>query len=274
MGSFYEIIKNLKIPDEKRKPEKKRAFKIKPRILFLSLLSLIVLSGLSLLVFSYYIKNFYINIKSQTPQVKVPQSTSSQVNTASEENLKPSILPSQVSIVPKESLKPSTTKEGITKPISSFKNVPVKSVSVRNHVKESITLIPSETKEEKEPPIEGFLLTKEDLLNNLLLVAEEERKEGNCKKAIFYYKSYLKEKENPLVMNNLGACLIEVGEFDSAINIFNKAFSLKNDPEIKYNLIIAYLKKGDKEKACYELKKLDTASFLDEKINKLKELCK
>ena len=262
MGSFYEIIKNLKIPDEKRKPEKKRTFKIKPRILFLLLLSLVILSGLSLLVFSYYIK------------VKVPQSTSSQVNTASEENLKPSILPSQVSIVPKESLKPSTTKEGITKPISSFKNVPVKSVSVRNHVKESITLIPSETKEEKEPPIEGFLLTKEDLLNNLLLVAEEERKEGNCKKAIFYYKNYLKERENPLVMNNLGACLIELGEFDSAINIFNKALSLKNDPEIKYNLIIAYFRKGDKEKACYELKKLDINSFLDERIKRFKEFCK
>jgi len=268
MGSFYEIIKNLKIPEENKKPEKKRAFKIKPRILFLSFFSLLLLSGLALVIFSYYVKYYMKSSTTPSPQVKI----------TSQESLKPSIPSSQVNEtvsitkpVPQKSLTEPITEKKLTKPSSSFKTAIAKNIPKSKVYRTSFI---SEPKEEKEPPIEGFLLTKEDLLNNLLLVAEEERKAGNCQKAIFYYKSYLKERENSSVMNNLGACLIELGEFDSAINIFNKALSLKNDPEIKYNLIIAYFRKGEKEKACSEIEKLDTATFLDEKINKLKELCK
>jgi len=262
MGSFYEIIKNLKIPEEKRKPGRKRVFKIKPRILFLSFFSLLVLSGLALVIFSYYMKSYY------TKDVKI----------TSQEGLKPPISSPQVNEtvsstkpLPQEEVAKPIPKKKLPQTSPVFKNALAKNISKPQALQTSVI---SEPKEEKEPPIEGFLLTKEDLLNNLLLVAEEERKGGNCRKAISYYKSYLKERENPLVMNNLGACLIELGDFDSAINIFNRAFSLKNDPEIKYNLIIAYLKKGDKEKACFELKKLDANSFLDERIKRLIEFCK
>uniref|UniRef100_A0A7C4NXA5 Tetratricopeptide repeat protein n=1 Tax=Thermodesulfobacterium geofontis TaxID=1295609 RepID=A0A7C4NXA5_9BACT len=257
MDNFYEIIKKLKISDEKRKPEEKRAFKIKPRILFLSFFSLVVLSGLALVIFSYYMKN---------------------VKITSQESLKPPISSLQVNEtvsitnpLPQEGIAEFIPKKKLTQTSPVFKNALAKNISKPQATQ---TYVISEPKEEKEPPIEGFLLTKEDLLNNLLLVAEEERKAGNCKKAIFYYKSYLKERENSSVMNNLGACLIELGDFDFAINIFNKALSLKNDPEIKYNLIIAYFRKGDKEKACFELKNLDTNSFLDERMKRLKELCK
>ena len=265
MGSFYEIIKNLKIPEEKKKPEKK--FKIKPRILFLSLLFLMVLSGLALVIFSYY-----VNIKSSASKTKVSQSFPSQPIVSSQVNdFKVNERIGITNSISQKSVTESIPQKKLTKPSPSFKNALAKNVPKPKSSQTSVILEP---KEEKEPPIEGFLLTKEDLLNNLLFVAEEERRGGNCEKAIFYYKNYLKERENPLVMNNLGACLIELGDLDSAINVFNKALSLKNDPEIKYNLIVAYFRKGDKEKACFEIKNLDIKSFLDERMKRLKELCK
>jgi tetratricopeptide (TPR) repeat protein len=272
LGSFYEIIRNLKIPDKKK--FKKKSFKIKPRILILTFLFLVNLSGLALVIFSYYMKYYIKSSAIPPPQVKITP----------EESLKPPIPPPPPPPQVKETVsisKPvsqkiiaksiSIPKKRLTKPPPSFKNILAKNIS---KPKASQTPVISRPVDKKEPPAEGSFLTKESLLNNLLLIAEEERKKGNCQKAIFYYKSYLEERENPSIMNNLGACLIELGEFDSAINIFNKALSLKNDPEIKYNLIIAYFKKGDVERACFELKKLDTNTSLDERMKRLKELCK
>jgi tetratricopeptide (TPR) repeat protein len=216
------------------------------------------LSGLALVIFSYYMK-YYIKSSAippppPPPQVKETVSISKSVSQK--------IIAKSISI----------PKKRLTKPPPSFK----KNILAKNIYKPKASQTPviSRSVEKKEPPAEGSFLTKESLLNNLLLIAEEERKKGNCQKAIFYYKSYLEERENPSIMNNLGACLIELGEFDSAINIFNRALSLKNDPEIKYNLIIAYFKKGDVERACFELKKLDTNTSLDERMKRLKELCK
>jgi len=265
LGSFYEIIKKLKISD-KESFLKKKSFKIKPWILILSFLFLVNLSGLALVIFNYYMKYY---IKFSAPKVKVSQSLPSipspQVKITSEESLKPPIPSPQVN-----------ETVSITKPVSQksiAKPIPKKKLTKPPPKAPQIAVI-SKPVEKKEPPVEGSFSIKESLLNNQLLIAEEERKKGNCQKAIFYYKSYLEERENLSVMNNLGACLIEMGDFDSAINIFNKALSLKNDPEIKYNLIIAYFRKGDKEKACFELKNLDTNSFLDERIKGLKEMCK
>lgn len=258
MGNFYEIIKSLKIPEDKKEPKKKRVFKIRFPILLLSLLFLMFASGLGLLLLNSYIKS---SLKPKT-ESKIPQISQVQIN-------KVESLPSKATA--KENQKIATGRS------TFFKNIPIKSiarknVSIRKNESFQTSMAPDLT-DKKEPPLEGFLLTKEDLLNNLLLLAEEERTKGNCRLAIFYYQNYLKEKENPLVMNNLGACFIETGQFDEAINVFSKALSLKNDPEIKYNLIVTFFKKGDKEKACKELKNSDTNPFLEERIKKLKSLC-
>lgn len=261
MGSFYEIIKNLKTPEEKRKPEKKRTFRIKTSILLLSFLFIMFTSGLGLLIFNSYIKSS-LKQKTEPKTTQISQVQISKDIQNSKDIQAPQAETPKVIIVSEKSSK---------KNLKPFTNrIPPKSIKNESS---QISMVPELT-DKKEPPLEGFLLTKEDLLNNLLLLAEEERKKGNCKSAIFYYKSYLKEKENPSVMNNLGACLMELGDYDEAINIFNKALSLKNDPEIKYNLIIAYFKKGDKERACRELKNLNANPFLEESIKKLKNLCK
>jgi len=263
MGSFYEIIKKLKTEPEKRKFKKKKLYSKKP-IFLLVFLFLIVGSGLVLTYFVSYIKKspkpIYISKKEYTlsQNISKKEDISSQKEPFIKSNVYVS-LPSQKPSSPKlpVSLSPKT---------SSLTNI--------NKPEPEITSEKLNPDEKAEQPIEGFILNREDLLNNFLILAEEERKKGNCKEAVFYYKNYLKEKENPFVMNNYGACLLELGKLEEAINVFKKALSLKNDSEIRYNLILAYLKKGEKEKACNEIKSLSSDSFLKEKIENLKDLCR
>lgn len=261
MDSFYEIIQKLKNKPEKKKFGYKKIYRI--RLFTILIFSFLTISGLSLIFLTSYIKkNFRLteNYQSQfslsKPEILSKTSQPTQISVSKESVTKKTDFPLKA-----PTLKPLPYKSyvkippGAEEPLSFEKKVPKTSAESKSHIEDS--------------PIEGFILTKEDLLNNLLIIAEEERKKGNCEKAIFHYQSYLKEKENPFVMNNYGACLVELGKLDEAINIFNKALSIKNDQEIKYNLIIAYFKKGDKEKACKELKSLD--SFYQEKF---KEFCK
>ncbi len=253
MKSFYEIIKTLKT-----KPEKNLNIK-KPKIIKLPILLIslfLILLGISLIFLTSHVKKSPQSIKDYQSQVSL-----SKPETTLETSQAISISKKSTTNISDPILKNRSSKVSVKIPLKASRNLSLKKELPETSTKSKI---PAE-----ESPIEGFILTKEDLLNNLLLIAEEERKKGNCEKAIFHYQNYLKEKKNPLVMNNYGACLIEIGKLNEAINIFNMALSIKNDPEIKYNLIIAYLKIGDKEKACKEVKNLD--SFYQEK---LKEFCK
>ena len=90
-----------------------------------------------------------------------------------------------------------------------------------------------------------------------LIIAEEERKKGNFKRAIKFYEKYLtKNKEvDHKTLNNLGALYLKTGNLEKAIIYLKKAY-VKNskDPKITKNLFIAYWKMGDREKACEIIK--------------------
>ncbi|MCS7279187.1 MAG: tetratricopeptide repeat protein [Thermodesulfobacteriaceae bacterium] len=261
MSKFYEILKKLKEPKEK-KPKKL----LLKRLIYL-FIGIIFLSGIGISFLEYYIKKKFL--------------LRDYGGSNNQNNNQKFIFPNQTTVF-SNSIPPISTKVTNPTEISStpplvkgnFSSLSKKRASFTSHSFPSAHNLTSFSEKKDHSEKTDFLLNREDLLNSLLILAEEERKRGNLEKAILYYQSYLKEKENPWVMNNYGACLTELGRFDEAINLFNKALSLKKDPEIKYNLVIAYLKKGEKEKACKELKNLTFNSPLEEKLKKLKELCK
>lgn len=276
MSKLYDILQKIKdreTPKEdlNRQPliRIRQFLKIRPMFLVLGFLGLTVISGIGLLFLSHYIKSSlslnktknytFVNQFSSIPRNNISNNTDSlSTDTNPSSMIKP--IPSN------PSGKPNRPSSMMNKPQKKFYNSYSSSLP-------SLSYSSFSQKPNKEQPVEGFLLTKEDLLNNLLIMAEEERKKGNYRKAIFYYKNYLKEKKDPWVMNNVGACLIELGDFEEAINLFRKSLSLKNEPIIHYNLIIAYLKKGDTTKACIELKKLENHPDLHQQIAPLKEFC-
>ncbi|QER42619.1 hypothetical protein F1847_07650 [Thermodesulfobacterium sp. TA1] len=252
MSNFYEIIKKLKTSNPQKSNLQGKKLKIK--LLFFLIITFV--SGIGITLFSYYIKSF-VKKSTEKSTLNKPISNLVQNYTQTVHNQTNSSSPS-----------PSLSKK-----------IPEKTLSSPLKIKTKLSypaISPSKLPQTSSQPqvIEGFLLTQGDLLNNLLVLAEEERKKGNYQMAIVYYENYLKEKEDPLVMNNLGGCLTEIGAVEEAIKVFHKALSLKNDPIIRYNLIIAYLKKGDKEKACSEIKKIKPPLTLPPQITHLEELCK
>lgn len=271
MSRFYEIIEKLKTNPEKRK---KKNYS-KKFIFFLMFLLLIVGSGAGLILLTSYIEKESSKLKISEEEEKIFSQKESITKSTKEisapfQNKKEEMLSKNSSEI--------SFKKGVSKKSYVLKKDFVSASLPKNFVKSAKTAKnPQPEKisiaESKEAPLEGFILNKEDLLRNLLIMAEEERKKGNCKEALFYYRNYLKERDNPMVMNNFGACLIELEKLDEAINVFEKALSLKSDPEIKYNLIIAYLKKGEKEKACNTIKEINS-DFFKEKIKTLENFCK
>ncbi|RLG11522.1 hypothetical protein DRN73_05165 [Candidatus Pacearchaeota archaeon] len=270
MSKFYEILEKLKNNSQK----KKYTFVNKRYIFFLFI---IILLGSSLSFFVYYLKLHYkekiysetpkklsntetymakTQIKSQTQAITLPQ-TQTRTQTQAQINTK------KISIKKKKQSPPQKSKTFASISPSALQK---KSSNLQKNETKSNYSVSSENVYSK-----GFLLKEEDLLNNLLIMAEEERKSGNCEKAIFYYQNYLKKSFNVYVMNNYGACLIELGRFDEAIDILNKALNIKNDPEIKFNLALAYIKKGEKEKACAIVKSLEIENKF---LKTFKSLCK
>lgn len=84
----------------------------------------------------------------------------------------------------------------------------------------------------------------------LLVMAEEARQSGNYQEAIRYYRLYLRDQRDPQVLNNLGALLLLLRQKLEAVKILEEAYQLKRDPEIAFNLVLAYLNNGETKKAC------------------------
>ncbi len=84
----------------------------------------------------------------------------------------------------------------------------------------------------------------------LLVMAEEARQSGNYQEAIRYYRLYLRDQRDPQVLNNLGALLLLLRQKLEAVKILEEAYQLKRDPEITFNLVLAYLNNGETKKAC------------------------
>ena len=271
MSEFYEILEKLKNNSQK---QKKYAFVNKRYIFFLFI---ILFLGLSLSFFVYYLKlHQKEKIYSETPK-DLSNTETYMAKTQIRSQTQTTTLP-QTQMRTQTQAQINTKKLSIKKKktISTSKSKTFASISPSALQKKSSNLQKNETKSNYSVSSEnvyskGFLLKEEDLLNNLLIMAEEERKNGNCEEAILYYQNYLKKSFNVYVMNNYGACLIELGRFDEAIEILSRALNIKNDPEIKFNLALAYIKKGDKKKACLIVKNL---RMKNDFLRKFKSLCK
>lgn len=99
----------------------------------------------------------------------------------------------------------------------------------------------------------GQILRERKLYENLLVVAEEARKNGKISEAISYYKEYLKYREDPDILNNLAGLYILIGDHDNAERILHRALSLRYDEVYEVNLLITLWKKGARESVCQRL---------------------
>ncbi|WP_168718782.1 tetratricopeptide repeat protein [Thermosulfurimonas marina] len=108
-------------------------------------------------------------------------------------------------------------------------------------------------KEASSPPP----LSPEERLRGLLTRAEALRTQGRCEEALDLYRQYLEKRPVPEVMNNYAACLWLAGKTKEAEEWFRKSLSLKEDAEVRLNLVLLALARGDEKGACQELKLLD-----------------
>ena len=159
-------------------------------------------------------------------------------------------------------------KEGLKKDKKNAKNKYNNNKKASNNKKEKVphykinakVAIKKETNNHE--PAKEREIVKEKIINySNLIIAEEERKRGNFKKAIEFYEKYLDENKevDHKILNNLGALYLKAGNLEKAIFYLKMAYMKDSkDPKITKNLFIAYWKMGDKEKACEIIKNKST----------------
>ena len=101
-----------------------------------------------------------------------------------------------------------------------------------------------------------------------LIMAEEHRKKGEYQKAIHYYKIALNKetKNKAYILNNIGTLYLIQNKPNLALPYLLKAFKINKEKTITKNLIIAYLKTGQKEEACRILKEEATLQNLKKQL--------
>ncbi len=76
---------------------------------------------------------------------------------------------------------------------------------------------------------------------------------GDMNYAASLYRSYLEnDPGNAQVMNQLGLCLMNIGDYNAALDVFNKGLELGDpamDQSLWFNLITAYEYMGDFNRA-------------------------
>ncbi|NPA39179.1 MAG: hypothetical protein GXO57_01865 [Thermodesulfobacteria bacterium] len=114
------------------------------------------------------------------------------------------------------------------------------------------------------------------MLKNLLVNAEVARSKGDCLKATYFYRSFLREKgDAPGVWNNYGVCLYQLGKFEEALVAFKMAYLQKKDPEYLFNQALCLLRLGDEKKACKIFFKLkDSLRFFVPNFLEIIDYCK
>ncbi len=93
-------------------------------------------------------------------------------------------------------------------------------------------------------------LSPAEVLRGYLVRAEILRKQGRCAEALDYYRRYLARFRDPGVLNNYGACLWLLGRLSEARKAFRESLRLREDPQVRLNLVLLSLKMGDKREAC------------------------
>lgn len=228
------------------------------------LISLFILS----IVVGYYLPKFFQN-KKEFPQekrippeqvVRAPSNMTTNETENKESHNKSAHAANQtkeegrltISKKPKASAPPTPSKEVRNQTIEKKDDIGKKGKKEidkglktgKEMATQALTISPS-----GEPP-----LRSKELASNLLLNAEEERKRGNYDEAIRLYYEYLKFKEDPNVLNNLGALYLLKGDYKRAETLFERALNIKKDPLYEINYYITLLKQGRVEAVCKELK--------------------
>ncbi|MEZ0344227.1 MAG: tetratricopeptide repeat protein [Caldimicrobium sp.] len=267
MGKLGELLKELKKEksDEKIFKEKKGISKKRFFILvFLGLLFACSLLGGYYLTLLLKPENFkkpksLITTKRPLPEAEAPPQPIPKPevsNSQKKDEEKPKIK--------KEVKRSSETKSLVKKTKTSLEKRPAKVKEKPKNKEEKVETISAK----ENPP-----LKESGLLENLIFNAEEERKKGNYLSAIEFYEEYLKYREDPDVLNNLGGIYYLVGNFKAAKTAYKKALKLKYDPLIEVNYIMVLMKTGEIEKACNELFLKNFPPNLQDKIELLKKKC-
>ena len=94
--------------------------------------------------------------------------------------------------------------------------------------------------------------------------------------AVKYYEKILLTRPSQVdTLVELGLCAAQLGDLDKAIEKFDLAARIKEEPEILCNLGMAYLQNGDLDNAIYYIERAYELDPMDEITNScLRELSK
>ncbi len=278
MGKLAEFLREIK--KEKKPSPFKEKEKVSKRRLFFLILFAILFSG-SFLGGFYLVKMFsllkakdkkpfqhppeYVYEVKRSPQGEIPPTQ----NNATQSKGSPEVTDKQVK---KSALQKHSTPGNKT--LSKNKDKIKREKETLSMLKKKREPEKLEEKIETLTPQGAPILKEKGLLENLLFNAEEERKKGNYMSAIKFYEEYLKHRTDPDALNNLGGLYYLTGNFDGAKIAFEKALKLKYDPSYELNYLMVLLKKGEREKACRELRLKTFPQGLQDKVKTLEEMCK
>ncbi len=99
---------------------------------------------------------------------------------------------------------------------------------------------------EKGPDLASGKEPQLETSRQLLVIAEEARQAGNWEEAERGYREYLATKNDPAVMNNLGAVLMARGLYAEAEQVLSRAYAQSPDPDIAANLCVSFWVQGKK----------------------------
>ncbi len=276
MSKLYEALKRLESKKEEKEnpwllsPTKKKERKkfVLPAVIFL----LAVIFGIGLVyLIEWRLSNTNLAFEKNIPTPVEPATTEKAV--AQEEA--PAPAPEAKKTAEKEAPKakkaavneaPKTKKRAVTaKKAPSLEHPSLKVASLQK------ASLKKEKSPEKEGPLTEKAVEKKDAEKTLrsvgppvsttavslsnsgeryLFLAEEARRRGDLEEAVMYLKRYPKLHQHAEALNNLGALFLLLGQTEKAASCFRESLALKADPEVAYNLIVAYLRLDQRQEAC------------------------
>ena len=112
---------------------------------------------------------------------------------------------------------------------------------------------PQKNKDQKFLKDTNYLTRKintDQTFDYLLILAEEKRKNKKFQEALKYYLKYLEHAQNIDVLNNIGAIYLKINKPGLAKYYLEMSLEKRPDEITAQNLLIAYLRLGEKQKAC------------------------
>ena len=290
MSKLYEILKQLEVrkgpsvsPEEP--PPTKSSGSRRNVVIAVGILALFGFSALG----GLYLSNLLLSSKAPSSPKKAAKTATSVNHTPGPHTPPPpseSSVKTAIPLATKTDSKKRESKSEIILPKATAPKSPEKPKTGLSVLKKTKSPPPkpqvSRPVEKKNPPKKPPDLSEEPLLSSvrkesvgrvprfgpeerlrgILVRAEALRQEGGCEKALPLYREYLKERREPEVLNNYAACLFLLGYLEDAERIFKESLELKDDPEVRLNLLILALKKGSYAEACREFERLKNRSEL------------